>query len=207
MKFEATKKHFREKSLFSTPRPSTTPRTRHCDIHVVVVVPTHLFRRTLRCTRIAIHVHLFISLALNNLAWIVWYKTVVQDLTQVQQNGVSNKYVIVSPFYRRPLNGGPTTRLYRRRHVYSESLLSSSSFYYKSRRSFTAKRVFFYYYIFNFNFNASLLCAHFDDRRDRPYRPGNSFAVTRQTCRQEFSNKHPAERRWAYVRLSYGAVK
>lgn len=47
------------------------------------------FRRTLRCTRIAIHVHLFISLALNNLSWIVWYKTVVEDLSVIQENGVS----------------------------------------------------------------------------------------------------------------------
>ncbi|CAH1713994.1 calcitonin gene-related peptide type 1 receptor-like isoform X2 [Aphis gossypii] len=44
--------------------------------------------KTLRCTRIAIHVHLFISLALNNLTWIIWYKTVVQDLSVLQQNGI-----------------------------------------------------------------------------------------------------------------------
>lgn len=50
--------------------------------------------RTLRCTRIAIHVHLFISLALNNFAWIIWYKTVVQDLSIVQQNGVSRSGTI-----------------------------------------------------------------------------------------------------------------
>jgi len=30
-------------------------------------------------------------LALNNLAWIVWYETVVQDLSVVQQNGVSER--------------------------------------------------------------------------------------------------------------------
>ncbi|XP_025417455.1 calcitonin gene-related peptide type 1 receptor-like isoform X2 [Sipha flava] len=44
--------------------------------------------KTLRCTRIAIHVHLFLSLALNNFAWIIWYKFVVQDLSVVKQNGI-----------------------------------------------------------------------------------------------------------------------
>ncbi|XP_026809310.1 calcitonin gene-related peptide type 1 receptor-like [Rhopalosiphum maidis] len=44
--------------------------------------------KTLRCTRIAIHVHLFISLALNNFTWIIWYKTVVQDPSVVKENEI-----------------------------------------------------------------------------------------------------------------------
>ncbi|VVC45013.1 Hypothetical protein CINCED_3A014009 [Cinara cedri] len=44
--------------------------------------------RSLKCTRIAIHLHLFISLALNNLSWIIWYKTVVEDLSIIQENGL-----------------------------------------------------------------------------------------------------------------------
>uniref|UniRef100_A0A182UZR5 Calcitonin receptor n=2 Tax=Anopheles merus TaxID=30066 RepID=A0A182UZR5_ANOME len=38
----------------------------------------HSFR-TLKCTRIRIHIHLFTSLALSCLFWIVWYKFVVED--------------------------------------------------------------------------------------------------------------------------------
>ncbi|KRT82202.1 hypothetical protein AMK59_3033, partial [Oryctes borbonicus] len=33
--------------------------------------------RSLKCTRIRLHIHLFISLALNNIAWIVWYELVI----------------------------------------------------------------------------------------------------------------------------------
>ncbi|XP_063918389.1 calcitonin gene-related peptide type 1 receptor isoform X2 [Zophobas morio] len=35
--------------------------------------------RTLKCTRIRIHIQLFISFALNNLMWIIWYKEVVPN--------------------------------------------------------------------------------------------------------------------------------
>ncbi|KAF6210210.1 hypothetical protein GE061_013313 [Apolygus lucorum] len=44
--------------------------------------------RSLRCTRIAIHVHLFSSFASNNLMWIIWYKLVVGNTTVVQENQV-----------------------------------------------------------------------------------------------------------------------
>uniref|UniRef100_A0A182TPG1 G-protein coupled receptors family 2 profile 2 domain-containing protein n=1 Tax=Anopheles melas TaxID=34690 RepID=A0A182TPG1_9DIPT len=37
------------------------------------------YRTTLKCTRIRIHIHLFTSLALSCLFWIVWYKFVVED--------------------------------------------------------------------------------------------------------------------------------
>lgn len=35
------------------------------------------FFRSLKCTRIRLHIHLFISLALNNITWIVWYEEVI----------------------------------------------------------------------------------------------------------------------------------
>ncbi|XP_050436580.1 calcitonin gene-related peptide type 1 receptor-like isoform X1 [Adelges cooleyi] len=44
--------------------------------------------KTLRCTRIAIHVHLFISLVFTNVAWIIWYKLVISDVTVLQSNGI-----------------------------------------------------------------------------------------------------------------------
>ncbi|KAL1122183.1 hypothetical protein AAG570_003588, partial [Ranatra chinensis] len=42
--------------------------------------------RSLRCTRIAIHVHLFTSFAANNLIWIIWYKIVIGNTVVVQEN-------------------------------------------------------------------------------------------------------------------------
>ncbi|KAF4532648.1 hypothetical protein B566_EDAN009829, partial [Ephemera danica] len=41
---------------------------------------------SLKCTRIAIHIHLFVSFALNNLMWIIWYRYVVGDLKTVETN-------------------------------------------------------------------------------------------------------------------------
>ncbi|XP_031767530.2 calcitonin gene-related peptide type 1 receptor-like [Galleria mellonella] len=45
-----------------------------------------LYFKTLQCTRIRIHIHLFTSVALNNILWIVWYKTVVHQVDVVQNN-------------------------------------------------------------------------------------------------------------------------
>ncbi|XP_055915741.1 calcitonin gene-related peptide type 1 receptor [Eupeodes corollae] len=42
--------------------------------------------RSLRCTRIRIHVHLFTSLALTCIAWIVWYKMVVERPQDIRDN-------------------------------------------------------------------------------------------------------------------------
>ncbi|XP_073954474.1 calcitonin gene-related peptide type 1 receptor-like [Choristoneura fumiferana] len=47
-----------------------------------------VYFRSLQCTRIRIHMHLFTSFALNNILWIVWYKTVVNEVTVVQENEV-----------------------------------------------------------------------------------------------------------------------
>lgn len=45
--------------------------------------------RTLKCTRIAIHIQLFLSFAFNNFMWIIWYYFVFGDSTTVEKNGVS----------------------------------------------------------------------------------------------------------------------
>jgi calcitonin receptor-like len=45
--------------------------------------------RALKCTRIAIHIQLFLSFAFNNFMWIIWYYFVVGDTPTVEQNGVS----------------------------------------------------------------------------------------------------------------------
>ncbi|XP_039281620.1 calcitonin gene-related peptide type 1 receptor isoform X1 [Nilaparvata lugens] len=49
---------------------------------------TVTYHKSLRCTRIAIHVHLFVSFAANNLMWIVWYKQVVGVTKVVQENDI-----------------------------------------------------------------------------------------------------------------------
>ncbi|KAJ4444864.1 hypothetical protein ANN_06661 [Periplaneta americana] len=43
--------------------------------------------RSLKCTRIAVHVQLFLSFASNNIMWLIWYKYVIADPTVVKNNG------------------------------------------------------------------------------------------------------------------------
>ncbi|GLH09982.1 Diuretic hormone receptor [Gryllus bimaculatus] len=42
--------------------------------------------RALKCTRIAIHVQLFLSFAANNLMWLVWYRHVIGDISVLNEN-------------------------------------------------------------------------------------------------------------------------
>ncbi|TMW53007.1 hypothetical protein DOY81_001870 [Sarcophaga bullata] len=42
--------------------------------------------KSLRCTRIRIHVHLFLSLAFTCLTWIMWYKLVVEQPDNIRNN-------------------------------------------------------------------------------------------------------------------------
>lgn len=55
--------------------------------------------RSLKCTRIRIHIQLFISFALNNIMWIIWYKEVVPDINVLINNEVSSfmslKYILI----------------------------------------------------------------------------------------------------------------
>ncbi|BES94463.1 receptor [Nesidiocoris tenuis] len=44
--------------------------------------------RSLTCTRIQIHKNLFISLAINNLLWLIWYETVVDNIPLLLANEV-----------------------------------------------------------------------------------------------------------------------
>ncbi|XP_049694295.2 calcitonin gene-related peptide type 1 receptor isoform X1 [Helicoverpa armigera] len=53
---------------------------------LMISVFIFLYFRALQCTRIRIHVHLFMSFALNNILWIVWYRTVVNKVSVVQDN-------------------------------------------------------------------------------------------------------------------------
>ncbi|XP_024085660.1 calcitonin gene-related peptide type 1 receptor-like isoform X2 [Cimex lectularius] len=44
--------------------------------------------KSLTCTRIQIHKNLFISLAVNNLLWLVWYEAVVDNIPVLLSNGI-----------------------------------------------------------------------------------------------------------------------
>ncbi|XP_055389094.1 calcitonin gene-related peptide type 1 receptor isoform X2 [Condylostylus longicornis] len=44
--------------------------------------------RSLKCTRIRIHIHLFTSLAMTCLLWILWYKLVVERINILEENPV-----------------------------------------------------------------------------------------------------------------------
>uniref|UniRef100_A0A182PRA0 Calcitonin receptor n=1 Tax=Anopheles epiroticus TaxID=199890 RepID=A0A182PRA0_9DIPT len=58
----------------------------------------HSFR-TLKCTRIRIHIHLFTSLALSCLFWIVWYKFVVEDPDVLNANTVFIKDIVAMRWF------------------------------------------------------------------------------------------------------------
>ncbi|KAG8232147.1 hypothetical protein J437_LFUL012119 [Ladona fulva] len=44
--------------------------------------------KSLSCTRIQIHKNLFISLALNNALWLVWYEEILDNPVVLSENGV-----------------------------------------------------------------------------------------------------------------------
>lgn len=52
---------------------------------------SHSFNQfsSMRCTRIRIHIQLFISLALSCIAWISWYNFIVESPEVIQNNSVS----------------------------------------------------------------------------------------------------------------------
>ncbi|XP_060517453.1 calcitonin receptor-like [Cylas formicarius] len=61
--------------------------------------------RVLRCTRIKIHIQLFISFILNNIMWIVWYKHIVPEVDVTINNSiwcqifhVLKEYIMVSNY-------------------------------------------------------------------------------------------------------------
>ncbi|XP_026333574.1 calcitonin gene-related peptide type 1 receptor-like [Hyposmocoma kahamanoa] len=45
-----------------------------------------LYFRALQCTRIRIHMHLFMAFTITNILWIVWYRVVVNNVEVVQEN-------------------------------------------------------------------------------------------------------------------------
>ncbi|CAB3225781.1 unnamed protein product [Arctia plantaginis] len=53
---------------------------------LVLSIIIFLYFRSLLCTRIRIHIHLFSSFAISNILWIVWYRTVVDKVVVVQNN-------------------------------------------------------------------------------------------------------------------------
>ncbi|KAL4717451.1 hypothetical protein ACJJTC_000600 [Scirpophaga incertulas] len=55
---------------------------------LLISIAIFLYHKTLQCTRIRIHIHLFSAFALNNILWIVWYKAVVEQVSVVQNNEV-----------------------------------------------------------------------------------------------------------------------
>lgn len=62
--------------------------------------------RSLRCTRIRIHVQLFTSLALSCILWIIWYKFVIVDPNVTTQNPlwcrvlhIATQYLMISSYF------------------------------------------------------------------------------------------------------------
>lgn len=45
--------------------------------------------RSLKCSRITLHMNLFASFAANNLLWLLWYGVVLGDTQVIQRNDVS----------------------------------------------------------------------------------------------------------------------
>lgn len=66
----------------------------------------HFNCRSLRCTRIRIHVQLFTSLALSCILWIVWYKFVIVNPDVTTQNPtwcislhIATQYLMISSYF------------------------------------------------------------------------------------------------------------
>lgn len=53
-------------------------------LHNWVIFPLHC--SSLRCTRIRVHIQLFIALALSCFFWCIWYKVVVQSTDVIAEN-------------------------------------------------------------------------------------------------------------------------
>ncbi|XP_046396658.1 calcitonin gene-related peptide type 1 receptor-like [Ischnura elegans] len=56
-------------------------------VALVISLLIFLSFKSLKCTRITIHIHLFLAFAGTCLTWIIWYKDVVCDPTAVAENG------------------------------------------------------------------------------------------------------------------------
>lgn len=55
---------------------------------IIVSLTIFFYFRNLRCTRISIHIHLFLSFVLNNVMWLVWYKTVIPETDVLTRNPI-----------------------------------------------------------------------------------------------------------------------
>lgn len=64
---------------------------------IVIEVVSLLFCRSLRCTRIMLHINLFVSFAVNNALWILWYRLVVEQPSVLSDNEVSALILTLLP--------------------------------------------------------------------------------------------------------------
>jgi len=91
--------------------------------HIAKLINLFMLKnRSLHCTRVTIHKHLFASFIINNSLWLVWYRTVVNsgitvnELNQVslknwsidalqnidpKKNDASQKYFIINPIQKK----------------------------------------------------------------------------------------------------------
>ncbi|XP_046688623.1 calcitonin gene-related peptide type 1 receptor-like, partial [Homalodisca vitripennis] len=53
---------------------------------LIISIIIFFYFKSLTCTRIQIHKNLFISLALNNCLWLIWYEAVVDNLPVLMEN-------------------------------------------------------------------------------------------------------------------------
>ncbi|CAH0393748.1 unnamed protein product [Bemisia tabaci] len=57
-------------------------------VALTVSIVIFFYFKSLTCTRIQIHKNLFISLAVNNILWLLWYEAVVDNLPVLMANGL-----------------------------------------------------------------------------------------------------------------------
>ena len=66
-----------------------------CEFPPVVLCSVFSLCSSLHCGRVTMHINLFLSLALNNTSWLVWYKFVLFDVRQAELTA-SNGYCLLS---------------------------------------------------------------------------------------------------------------
>ncbi|EEB16592.1 class B secretin-like G-protein coupled receptor GPRcal1, putative [Pediculus humanus corporis] len=58
-------------------------------IALLASLAIYTYFKSLRCSRTTLHIHLFVSFAVNNALWLIWYRFILGDPNVIKENGVA----------------------------------------------------------------------------------------------------------------------